>query len=167
MARLLGASDKIDRGRENDADVRLVLAPGTSLGGARPKATVRARDGRLMVAKFPKRDDDWPVTRWEATALTLARMAGISVPPFELHAVARKPVFSIATFAMAATIVAALMGASVDTGLLYINAIDWCTTFRLGKDPTWEATVPYTGLANGWGTNDPTDRWAERTGLCR
>lgn len=49
---------------------------------------------------------------------------------------------------------------SVDTGLLYINAIDWCTTFRLGKDPTWEATVPYTGLANGWGSNDPTDRWA-------
>jgi alcohol dehydrogenase (cytochrome c) len=49
---------------------------------------------------------------------------------------------------------------SIDTGLLYINAIDWCTLFRLGKDPTWEATVPYTGLANGWGTNDPTDRWA-------
>jgi hypothetical protein len=33
-------------------------------------------------------------------------------------AVARKPVFSVGTFAMTATIVAALLGASVDTGLL-------------------------------------------------
>jgi PQQ-dependent dehydrogenase (methanol/ethanol family) len=45
------------------------------------------------------------------------------------------------------------------TGLLYVNAIDWCTFFKLGPDPTWEATVPYTGLANGWGTNDPISKW--------
>ncbi|MEO8485754.1 MAG: PQQ-binding-like beta-propeller repeat protein [Betaproteobacteria bacterium] len=49
---------------------------------------------------------------------------------------------------------------SPKTGLLYINAIDWCTVFKLGPEPKWEATVPYTGLANGWGTNDPTDRWS-------
>ena len=45
------------------------------------------------------------------------------------------------------------------TGLLYVNAIDWCTFFKLGPEPTWEATVPYTGLANGWGTNDPISKW--------
>jgi PQQ-dependent dehydrogenase (methanol/ethanol family) len=45
------------------------------------------------------------------------------------------------------------------TNLLYINAIDWCSVFKLGPQPKWEATVPYTGLANGWGTNDPTDKW--------
>jgi serine/threonine-protein kinase HipA len=98
LPRLLGASDKIDRGRESDADVRLVLAPGTSLGGARPKATVRDKDQRLLVAKFPKRDDEWPVIRWEATALTLAKMAGISVPSFALHSVARKPVLILDRF---------------------------------------------------------------------
>ena len=98
LPRLLGASDKIDRGRETDADVRLVLAPGTSLGGARPKAVVRDKDGQLLVAKFPKRDDEWPVTRWEATALTLAKMAGISVPPFALHNIARKPVLMLDRF---------------------------------------------------------------------
>lgn len=48
---------------------------------------------------------------------------------------------------------------SPKTGLLYINAIDWCTVFKLGPDPRWEATVPYTGLANGWGTNDPMEKW--------
>jgi PQQ-dependent dehydrogenase (methanol/ethanol family) len=45
------------------------------------------------------------------------------------------------------------------TGLLYVNAIDWCTVFKLGPPPQWVATVPYTGLANGWGTNDPIDKW--------
>jgi len=45
------------------------------------------------------------------------------------------------------------------SGLLYVNAIDWCALFKLGPEPKWEATVPYTGLANGWGTNDPTDKW--------
>ena len=49
---------------------------------------------------------------------------------------------------------------SMQTGLLYINAIDWCTLFKLGPEPQWVATVPYTGLANGWGTNDPVDKWS-------
>jgi alcohol dehydrogenase (cytochrome c) len=48
---------------------------------------------------------------------------------------------------------------SPKTGLLYVNAIDWCTLFKLGPDPKWVATVPYTGLSNGWGTNDPVDQW--------
>jgi PQQ-dependent dehydrogenase (methanol/ethanol family) len=48
---------------------------------------------------------------------------------------------------------------SPSTGLLYVNAIDWCTLFKLGPDPKWVATVPYTGLANGWGSNDPIDKW--------
>jgi PQQ-dependent dehydrogenase (methanol/ethanol family) len=46
------------------------------------------------------------------------------------------------------------------TGLLYVNAIDWCTVFKLGPDPKWIATIPYTGLSNGWGTNDPIDKWS-------
>jgi len=45
------------------------------------------------------------------------------------------------------------------TRLLYVNAIDWCTVFKLGPPPTWVATVPYTGLSNGWGKNDPVDKW--------
>lgn len=49
---------------------------------------------------------------------------------------------------------------SLKTGLLYVNAIDWCTVFKLGPEPKWVATVPYTGLANGWGTNDPQSKWS-------
>jgi PQQ-dependent dehydrogenase (methanol/ethanol family) len=47
---------------------------------------------------------------------------------------------------------------SPKSNLLYVNAIDWCTVFKLGPDPEWVATVPYTGLANGWGTNDPISK---------
>ena len=47
---------------------------------------------------------------------------------------------------------------SPKTGLLYVNAIDWCTVFKRGPAPEWVATVPYTGLTNGFGTNDPWDK---------
>jgi alcohol dehydrogenase (cytochrome c) len=43
---------------------------------------------------------------------------------------------------------------------LYVNAIDWCTLFKLGTVPRWSAMVPYTGLANGFGTNDPVSQWS-------
>ena len=49
---------------------------------------------------------------------------------------------------------------SASTGLLYVNAIDWCTVFKAGPDPKWVATIPYTGLANDWGTNDPIEKWS-------
>jgi len=95
---LLGASDRIDRGRETNNDVALVLAPGTSLGGARPKASIRDKDGRLLVAKFPKRDDEWAVTRWEAVVLHLAAAAAIDIPEWRLETIARRPVLLLARF---------------------------------------------------------------------
>ena len=95
---LLSATDRIERGRETSEDIALVLAPGTSLGGARPKASVRDSDGGLLVAKFPKHDDEWPVTRWEAVALELAARAGIAVPDWRLQVVARRPVLLLRRF---------------------------------------------------------------------
>ena len=57
---------------EGDEDLRLLFAPGSSLGGARPKASVRDNDGSLAIAKFPHKDDEWRAVAWEATALSLA-----------------------------------------------------------------------------------------------
>ncbi|MET0195552.1 MAG: type II toxin-antitoxin system HipA family toxin [Hyphomicrobiaceae bacterium] len=98
LPRLLSATARIERDQETDEDLLLMLAPGTSLGGARPKATVRDNDGALLVAKFPKRDDDWPVTLWEAVLLDLAARAGISVPDWRLEPIAKKPVVLIRRF---------------------------------------------------------------------
>lgn len=98
LPQLLAATGRIERDRETDEDLLLVLAPGTSLGGARPKATVRDKHGTLLVAKFPKKDDDWPVTVWEAVLLTLAQYAGIAVPIWRLEMIARKPVLLLTRF---------------------------------------------------------------------
>ncbi|NTW39810.1 MAG: type II toxin-antitoxin system HipA family toxin [Cellulomonadaceae bacterium] len=70
---------------QTDADLQLLVAGGTTLGGARPKVNVHLSSGRLALAKLPASDDRWDVEAWEATTLTLARLAGIQVPPFELH----------------------------------------------------------------------------------
>lgn len=92
LGRLLGASNRIVDDEETDDDLALLLAPGTSLGGARPKASILDRDKHLAIAKFPKRDDEWPITRWEAATLAMARDAGIDVPEHRLEVVLKKPV---------------------------------------------------------------------------
>jgi serine/threonine-protein kinase HipA len=58
LPRLLHAAERVIGDTESEDDLRLLLAPGSSLGGARPKATVRDRDGTLAIAKFPQQDDD-------------------------------------------------------------------------------------------------------------
>ena len=60
--------------------LRQLIAPGTSLGGARPKASVRDETGVLCMAKFPSRRDTRDVGAWELVANSLARKAGINVP---------------------------------------------------------------------------------------
>ena len=60
--------------------LRQLIAPGTSLGGARPKASVRDEAGVLCMAKFPSRRDTRNVGAWELVANSLARKAGINVP---------------------------------------------------------------------------------------
>ena len=98
LPKLLAATGRIERARETDDDLALLFAPGTSLGGARPKATVIDATGTLQVAKFPKLDDEWPVTTWEAVVLSLASRAAVTVAPWRLEIIARKPVLLLARF---------------------------------------------------------------------
>ncbi|MDP3115959.1 MAG: type II toxin-antitoxin system HipA family toxin [Phenylobacterium sp.] len=98
LPKLLGAARRIVDDRETDEDLRILLAPGSSLGGARPKASVRDAQGELLIAKFPSQTDDWPIPTWESVAMTLARQAGISVPAFQLRQVAKRPVFMMSRF---------------------------------------------------------------------
>jgi serine/threonine-protein kinase HipA len=72
-----------EKGIEDEPDylrwLSQLVAPGRSLGGARPKASVVGDDGELWIAKFPSRDDEEDVAAWEMVAHELARRAGISV----------------------------------------------------------------------------------------
>lgn len=59
---------------------------GSSLGGARPKASFVHTDGSLWIAKFPARNDRVDHGAWEMVCHRLAKITGIPVPDSELHA---------------------------------------------------------------------------------
>ncbi len=92
LPRLLNSARRILRDEDTDEDWRLIMAPGSSLGGARPKASVVDREGRLHIAKFPKENDEYSLETWEEVALRLAERAGIDTPRHQLVAVAGKAV---------------------------------------------------------------------------
>lgn len=65
-------------------NLALLLAPGSSLGGARPKASFMGADGSLWMAKFPSRDDTYDMAACEWVMNELAAAAGIAVPQHRL-----------------------------------------------------------------------------------
>lgn len=69
--------DKLDALR---SWLAVLVAPGASLGGARPKANFTQTDGSLWIAKFPARDDERDVGAWEGLTHALAAKAAIDVP---------------------------------------------------------------------------------------
>lgn len=99
LPRLLSAAEHEERDTANAEELALLLRGGSSLGGARPKAHVLDRAGRISLAKFPSpRSDEWNVMLWEAVALRLAAQAGIRVPVGELHKVAGRDVLVLSRF---------------------------------------------------------------------
>lgn len=64
--------------------LQMLIAPGGSLGGARPKASVRDERERLWIAKFPSRRDEDDVGAWEKVVHDLAERAGVDVPEARL-----------------------------------------------------------------------------------
>jgi serine/threonine-protein kinase HipA len=92
LGRLLQVTERILRDEETDEDLQMIFAPGSSLGGARPKVSVIDQHGQLAIAKFPEEVDDYSIERWEAVALQLAAKAGITTPKNELLSVAGKSV---------------------------------------------------------------------------
>jgi serine/threonine-protein kinase HipA len=98
LPRLLAATEHIGDDHETAEEISLLLAPGSSLGGARPKASVRDRDGMLAIAKFPQKHDEIQVELWEAVALRLASRAGIQVPEYRVEMVAEKPTLILRRF---------------------------------------------------------------------
>ena len=65
--------------------LRMLVAPGSSLGGARPKANVLDKDGSLWIAKFPSRKDRRDVGAWEAVCCEMARRSGVNVSDFRIE----------------------------------------------------------------------------------
>lgn len=82
-------ASEVERGLPDvDSDeerwIAMLIAPGSSLGGARPKANYLEDDGSLWIAKFPSREDRHDVGAWEQVAARLAARAGIETAESKL-----------------------------------------------------------------------------------
>lgn len=78
------ASLELERNLEKDNPILLkwlniLMAPGSSLGGARPKASVQHTDGSLWIAKFPSVNDETDMGAWEMVVNELAQKSGINI----------------------------------------------------------------------------------------
>ena len=62
-----------------------LIKPGSSLGGARPKATVVDTKNQLWIAKFPSKNDENDTGAWEIVAHDLATLCGLNVPEAKLE----------------------------------------------------------------------------------
>jgi len=73
-----------------DPWLAMLIAPGSSLGGARPKASVVDEKGELWIAKFPGKDDERDWGAWEMLVADLARAAGIKMSKCRLDSFSKR-----------------------------------------------------------------------------
>ena len=92
---LIAASAEIEKSEEGNVLpdrkwVAQLVQPGSSLGGARPKASVIDTDKTLYIAKFPSRKDDYDAGLWEHFSHLLAAKAGINAAKTKVLATSEK-----------------------------------------------------------------------------
>ncbi len=114
-----------------------LLAPGSSLGGARPKAGVVDERGRLWIAKFPSRSDLVDTGAWESVVHELARKAGLQVPDASVRIFTSRHHTFLSRrfdrtlsgqrrhFASAMTLLGYSDGASAATGVSYLEVAEF------------------------------------------
>jgi serine/threonine-protein kinase HipA len=87
------AAELIESNADNE-EVRkllaMLMAPGSSLGGARPKANILDENNQLWIAKFPSKNDLIDMAAWEYLAYRLAKSAGIEMAECKLENIAGK-----------------------------------------------------------------------------
>jgi len=137
------ASKKYEEDSLNDKEslkwINLLIAPGSSLGGARPKASVIDTKGHLWIAKFPSRKDDYDVGCWEMVANELAMSAGLNIAQGMVHRYNRDyHTFHTKRFdrtkkgerihfASAMTLLGLMDGAGHEDGVSYLQLVEFLT----------------------------------------
>jgi serine/threonine-protein kinase HipA len=97
LADMLEAVHELDTAEALAPEYRRFLVRGSSLGGARPKATTEY-NGKQWIAKFGRADDRFPVPRTEYVIMTLAGQVGITVPPVRLEKILGQDIYLIERF---------------------------------------------------------------------
>ena len=98
LAYLQEASERIEQGLPVPSRLTDVFAAGSTVGGARPKASVRDETGVLWLAKFAATGDAFNMAQAECSTLQLARRCGLTVPELRVHDLGGKPVLLVQRF---------------------------------------------------------------------
>ena len=139
---LVAASREVEKSEERNLlpDKKWLLQlvhPGTSLGGARPKAGVLNEEGELCVAKFPSRNDEYDIGLWEHLSHLLAKEAGVeaaetrAITAGEKYHTLLSKRFDRTTdgrrrhFASAMTLLGLTDGCNAQTGNGYLDIVDF------------------------------------------
>ena len=139
---LIAASSEIEKSEEEDQlpEMRWIaqlVQPGSSLGGARPKASVLDENKNLCIAKFPSRKDDYDAGLWEHFSHLLAKKAGINVAETRVISTNDKYHTLLSRrfdrredgkrihFASAMTLLGLNDGANANTGNGYLDIVDF------------------------------------------
>jgi serine/threonine-protein kinase HipA len=145
LAELIAATQAIDEGRPVDSHAREQIDPGTSMGGARPKATIEDA-GYLWLGKFPARDDRCNLQRIEYATLELARHCGLDVTLTRLQSVGKRDVLMLRRFDREHT----------DQGYLRLGLVSAMTVLETGDSHLDRERWSYPLLA------DNLRRWSEK-----
>ena len=124
----------------NDKWLKQLLKPGSSLGGARPKATIEDEQGNLWIAKFPSKNDEYNVGAWEKVVHDLAKLCGLNVPESKVEKYSKDgSTFLVKRFdregkkrihfASAMTMLGKNDGASSDDGSSYVDIVDFIKAY--------------------------------------
>lgn len=97
LAEMLKAVQDLDSAQDLPIEHRRFLLRGSSLGGARPKATADF-DGKPWIAKFGRAEDRYPVCRAEHASMTLAARVGLTVPTVRLEKILGQDIYLIKRF---------------------------------------------------------------------
>lgn len=139
---LIAASSEIEKSEEEDQlpEMRWIaqlVQPGSSLGGARPKASVLDENKNLCIAKFPSRKDDYDAGLWEHFSHLLAKKAGINAAETRVISTNDKYHTLLSRrfdrredgkrihFASAMTLLGLNDGANANTGNGYLDIVDF------------------------------------------
>ncbi|MCM1301231.1 MAG: HipA domain-containing protein [Bacteroides cellulosilyticus] len=141
----------------------MLIAPGSSLGGARPKANIRDHDGNLWIAKFPSGHDTKDMGAWEAVTAELARRCGIEMSECRAQRFSgRQHTFLTERFdrmgarrihfASAMTLLGYTDGADAATGVSYLELAEWigshCDCVSQNLEQLWRRIVFNVAVSN-------------------
>lgn len=134
-------NDKFDM---NNKWLKQLIGPASSLGGARPKATVKDIDGSLWIAKFPSKNDEYNNAAWEKVVHDLAKICNLNVPESRLESFSKDGCTFLVKrfdrkgekrihFTSAMTLLGQVDGTSAQNGSGYLDIVRFIT--GNGADP--------------------------------